>query len=345
MRGSTLNWNSGGTVSYTPWSANELVSRTQDFIQEITSSFTDSDHKLTIAIDEIDRIGSLDDVKKFFYEIKPLSDISKCFFLAAATENISSIFTQHPAIRQSNSADDFRTVDVAPLNFTETRDLLLKRVPGFTDPYVYLVLALSGGLPRELIRVTYRLVDVKQELRNIDNGRYPRLAELALTLAKDEVCDRIEATRARLLDLHLHDGWQTFIQHIHSTLGHLQSLLPPARTAYTWEAYHLIEELSKLPVPEYPENAGARPTPVPEAEDNARELAKRLTTFAYLGITVIDAFSNESFDLERIQQAAAAGSEDSYQRLAAACAELSISPDMSRTTLRSFRGSLPRPDP
>ena len=175
-------------------------------MQDISNAFKGSTHAVVVGIDEIDRIGSLDHAERFIGEIKAVFGVERCFFLVAVAEDIGSIFAQRATAGRSileNAFDDI--VVVEPLNFEETRDLLLKRVPGFTDSFVYLSYALSGGLPRELIRVTRRLVEVNQKLGSIN--RYPRLEDLAFILVKENIVESIRATRAQISRLALNTDW------------------------------------------------------------------------------------------------------------------------------------------
>ena len=343
VRSLAMSWRKGSTVGHQPWSANELASQIRLFMQEITDSFSNPKQKIMIAIDEVDRIGSLEYAKKFIDEIKPIFGVSNCFFLVAATEDIGSAFTQRPGERPSILGNVFNDkCNVIPLNFKEARDLLRMRVPEFTDSYTFLVLALSGGLPRELIQAACRLVDLKQEL-NSNSSRYPSREDLTFMLIKQELCERIQETRRRLSHLRLHGSWSDFDNRLYSANGRLQRISFPA----TPEQYNLISELSELavPGPVSPANIDSGYFPVPEDEGIARQLADLFITFSYFGITVIDAFRDSFFDLDLVQQTAESGLGCSYQELAAARVELSVSPDVSRSILEHFRSFLPAPDP
>jgi hypothetical protein len=75
-------------------------------------------------------------------------------------------------------------------------------------------------------------------------------------------------------------------------------------------------------------------------EDQANRILKNVSAFCCFGLTVIEAFSGEVFDLEAVQQVAAQSSEGSYEELAIARAELAIFPENSRALLTKFRASL-----
>ena len=210
-------------------------------MQDLANAYKDSTHAVIVGIDEIDRIGSLDHAERFIGEIKAVFGVERCFFLVAVAEDVGSIFAQRATAGRSileNAFDDI--VVVEPLNFEETRDLLLKRVPGFTDSFVYLVYALSGGLPRELIRVTRRLVEVNQKFGNTD--RHPRLEDLAFILVKENIVESIRATRAQISRLTLDATWVALFETLRSASTHLRS----APLSALRESCQVIQRLSEL---------------------------------------------------------------------------------------------------
>ena len=338
-RGASLSLNRGGTASYAPWTLPELVTHTRRFMQDISEQFRHSSHAVVVGIDEIDRIGSLDHAEKFVGEIKAIFGIEKCFFLVAVAEDVGSIFAQRATVGRSileNAFDD--VVLVEPLDFQETRDLLLKRVPGFTDSFVYLVHALSGGLPREVIRITRRLVDVNQEA-NTANPQL-QLQDLAFCLVKEQLIEAIRATRNQMARLMLHVNWTIFFEKLHSASVSLRYASPPA----TAESYDIIKELSELTVPSAPdEGMSTGRELVIRDEDEAVRIVRDFTAFSFFGLMVIEAFSDRIFDLEAVQRRTASGSEGSYEELALARAELTVSPENSSAMLRRFRSHLPAP--
>ena len=337
VRGVRFSMNRGGSASYAPWTLPELVGYLRRFMQDIAKEFEKSSHAVVVGIDEIDRIGSLDHAERFVGEIKATFGVEKCFFLVAVAEDVGSIFAQRATAGRSileNAFDDI--VVVEPLSFRETRDLLIKRVPGFTDSFAYLAYALSGGLPRELIRVTRRLVEVNQESHTAD--LHPRLQDLAFALVKEELVEAIRATRNQVSLLTLHSNWAGFFETMRSasaTLRH-SSWLPMSMQ----ESYGIIEVLSELEVPRPPKGLEAERAIVVSDEENARGIVGDFSAFSYFGLTVIDAFSDEFFDLQAVQHSTAYESGTMYEVLAVARTELSVSPASSRGLLSRFRNSL-----
>jgi hypothetical protein len=329
----------GGTASYSPWTLPELVRRTRNFMRELSKEYATSKHAVIIGIDEIDRIGSLDHAERFIGEIKAIFGVERCFFVVAVAEDVGSIFAQRATVGRSileNAFDDIMVV--YPLDFTETRELLLKRVPGFTDSFVYLVHALSGGLPRELIRVTRRLVEINQEMRDSGKliGHRPRLENLASALVQEAIIEAIRATRNQLARLALPGELTVVFEKLHSASTALIAASPFSMNV----AYDLIVALGDLTMPDCPADKHARSTVVGDDLDRARRIVRDFAAFSYFGIAVIEAFSDQYFDLELVQDMTARGVEGSYEQLAVARAELTVSPDNSRDMIRRFRDSL-----
>ena len=328
LMGATLN--KGGTASYTPWTVPELVGYTRRFMQDIANTYKDSTHAVIVGIDEIDRIGSLDHAERFIGEIKAIFGVERCFFLVAVAEDVGSVFAQRATAGRSileNAFDDILVVE--PLNFEETRDLLLKRVPGFTDSFVYLSYALSGGLPRELIRVTRRLVEVNQDL-----GSIHRLADLAFILVKENILESIRATRSQISRLTLNDNWAAVFETLRSATTHLRVTSLSSMDG----SRRVIEELSELKAPL--RLTGQEANTAGQDEDSAKRIIHNFSAYAYFGLAVIDAFSDKFFDLSSVQQKMDSGSEGTYEELALARNELSVSPASSRAMLSRFRSSL-----
>lgn len=332
LRGMSFNVNRGGSASYTPWTLPELVGYTRRFMQDISDRFKRSSQAVIVGIDEIDRIGSLEQAERFVGEIKAVFGVEKCFFLVAVAEDVGSIFAQRATAGRSileNAFDDI--IMVEPLSFKETRDLLLKRVPGFTDSFVYLVHAFSGGLPRELIRITRRVVEINQESRRADH--HPRLEDVAISLVKEELAEAIRASRSQLSRLTLRADWVGTFEKLRSASVSLRR-----KSFLEAEGLHdVITELSELSPPDEEHGDQAAFT---SDEHSARRITADFSAFSFFGMTVVEAFSDRYFDFRVVQQSTARGSEGSYEELAVARTELTVSPASSRAMLYRFRESL-----
>jgi len=350
VRGIAFGLNRGTSVKYIPWTMPELVSQARRFMEDVSTELRILNRAIFIGIDEIDRIGSLEQAERFIGEIKAIFGIEGCFFIVAVAEDVGSMFAQRATAGRSiveNAFDEI--VTVRPLDLAGARDLLLRRVPGFTDAFVYLVHALSGGLPRELIRVSRRLVEIHIERAAVagietwtdlatDKGgtmktvshlpaEYPRLDYLARILVREAVVEALDAARNEMSYLLLGSEWATLFDAIRLASATL------SRDDSSTAVYQTIEQISKV-------HAEGRDAGASENEDIARRILDRLSVFAYFGITVIDAFSDRYFDLDKVRQRTAGELNGSYEELAAARVELSVSAANSRTMLDRFRQSL-----
>jgi hypothetical protein len=342
IRGAGMSISRGGTISYTPWTLPELVGHTRQFMEDV-AEWLGSDHAIVVGIDEIDRIDSLSHAEKFIGGIKAVFGVERCYFLVAVAEDVGSIFAQRATAGRfalDNAFDDI--VVASPLNFHETRVLLLRRVLGFTDSFAYLVHAISGGLPREVIRVTRRLVDLNQELG--DHAHHLRLEDLACALVRDELIESIRETRTKLSLLSLHADWASIFEELRSAGTRLRRVSLPSmpefhasaqkmsrlkEDAVMHESYEIVQELSEL--------KGHARAIGDEDGERARAIVTDFSAFAYFGLTIMDAFSERYFNLLSVEMKTGTGSEGSYEELAFARIELTVSPMNSRAMLARFR--------
>lgn len=158
-------------------------------------------------------------------------------------------------------------------------------------------------------------------------AEYPRLDYLARILVREAVVEALDAARNEMSYLLLGSEWATLFDAIRLASATL------SRDDSSTAVYQTIEQISKV-------HAEGRDAGASENEDIARRILDRLSVFAYFGITVIDAFSDRYFDLDKVRQRTAGELNGSYEELAAARVELSVSAANSRTMLDRFRQSL-----
>ncbi|MBO2455171.1 hypothetical protein J4573_49355 [Actinomadura barringtoniae] len=314
----------GGTAKELPWNLPELVGEFQRFLKDIAEAEAARGRRVLVAIDEVDRIGSITQAERFVSEIKAVFGIPHCFYLVSVAEEVGSVFARRAVAGRSVFENAFdEVVMVQALSGAEAQHLLQKRVLGLTDPFVYLVHALSGGLPRELIRVTRRLIEVNNE-----TDTRPRLSMLAYRLVREDVSDALAGTRSHLTQLAPGPPWAPVFDELRTRMSALDDgapLLPILTALATFE--------DRLPSTGPADGAqeGAE-----EPQTQARAAVVALAALADHGQTVAMAFSEPQFDIETVR-AARPGSDASYTELSAARRELSISPQSARATLARFR--------
>lgn len=326
IRGATMAMTKGGSLKYLPWSYPELVGNFRAFMTEIAQEARAKRGHVVVAIDEVDRIGSVEQAERFISEIKAIFGIQNCYYIVSVAEDVGSVFARRAVIGRSvfeNAFDD--VVVIEPLTLTESRELLLHRVPGFTDSFAFLTHSLSGGVPRELLRVTRRLVEINLEESNAGRS-YPRLDDLAAALVKEELIETLTGIRTQLpstpegVDLgDVFDAMRDMLR--------TMRLAPPCDMAPAHPRLYDFASLDTTPLSEVPELAPAHAPLV------------QLSAFALFCLTVIEVFDHGVFTLAQARWASTGASPASFEELAAARRELSVSPSSCRTTLTRFRAA------
>lgn len=328
VRGASLSLSKGISDKYVPWTMPELVGKLRDFIADISRPIGGSAKTVIIGIDEVDRIGSIEQAERFIGEIKAVFGIPNCFFLVSVAEDVGFLFSRRSIVGQSaleHSFDDVVVVDA--LEIDEARELLSKRVPGFTESFVFLALSLSAGLPREMIRVARRLVELNH--RGEEDQLFPRIGDLACRLVAENIAEVLRTSRNQLALLSLPDSWGDVFYQLHDVM-----VLLRREAASVPEHRKLISGLCLLRSPDTSSQAVAEKT---GDEAAAVKIIVGLAAFACYGITVIDAFDNVFFNLRAARKSTHDAAGGSYTELAAARLELGISPESSRSIIRRFR--------
>jgi hypothetical protein len=125
-----------------------------------------SDGRVIICIDEMDKIRDSERAVQFLNGIKAIFDVPGCLYLVSVSEDAMAIFaSQTPAIKTAFDSAFDEIIRVEPMTFTEARDLLDLRVTGVPLPFLALCHVLAGGVPRELIRASRSLYQVAKEFR------------------------------------------------------------------------------------------------------------------------------------------------------------------------------------
>jgi hypothetical protein len=328
VRGASLSLTRGASQAYAPWSMPEMVGKLRGFVEEISRSRSSSGAPMIIGIDEIDRIGSVEQAERFIGEIKSIFGIPNCFFLASVAEDVGFLFSRRSVVGQStleHSFDDVVVVDM--LDFDEARELLSTRVPGFTDSFVFLALALSGGLPREIIRIARRLVDANNE-EEVTGGPSSRIGDLALRLVAEDVAEVLRTSRSQLARMSLPDSWGEVFYELRAAMVLLRS-----DTTSALERQKVVLNLYSLRSP----HAAAGTSDQDGDGAAAVKILDGITAFASYGITVVESFDNDYFDLHSAKKTVSGTSGNSYMELAAARVELGISPESSQSIISRFR--------
>jgi hypothetical protein len=144
-----------------------------------------------VAIDELDKMESDESARRFLNEIKGIFGIEHCFYLVSVSEDAMSRFERRglPLRDEFDSSFD-EILYLRYLTLDESRHVLRERVIGLPVPFLLLAHCMSGGLPRDLIRVTRTLVDLNER-----QGGKARLDALCSRLVARELERKVRAAR------------------------------------------------------------------------------------------------------------------------------------------------------
>ncbi len=146
--------------------------------------------QVIIGIDELDKIESADRAQQFLRDMKAVFGVSGTFFLVSMSDDaLVSFEARGMPVRDVFDSSFDTIVAIGYLTFRDTQRLLNNRVAGMPVPFLALAHAMSGGLPRDLIRVA-RLIVQSEHLRSIRS--------VAAELVRLDLHGKSLATRAAL---------------------------------------------------------------------------------------------------------------------------------------------------
>jgi hypothetical protein len=119
--------------------------------------------QVIILIDELDRISSAEDAERMVNGIKGVFGIPYCTYLVTVSEDALAQFERRVVgIRPAIDSTFDEVVRMTILDIRQSRELLGRRLVGFPEAFVALCHSLSGGIPRELIRMARSLIDARR---------------------------------------------------------------------------------------------------------------------------------------------------------------------------------------
>jgi hypothetical protein len=246
----------------------ELVERFRGFAELITRDYA----YLIIGIDELDKLKSETDARKFVNEIKAIFNIPKCFYLLSVSENAISNFERRgmPFRDEFDSAfDDIRHIDYLTLD--GSRHLLGRRVLNLPEAFLCLCHVLAAGLPRDLIRMTRGVLD--QARLNPNSNSIEQVAEAIIA---KEVSRKVRAIEIASREIPIEPEATEFLQHI----NRLRAISPTSSAA-------LAGLLGKRP--------SRRANLSQDEAANLRkltELWRELDAFLYFAVTTVELFAH-----------------------------------------------------
>ena len=159
---------------------------------------------VVVGIDEVDKIEDPQLAQAFFNQIKGLFGDANCLFLISISDDAMAAYERRGLpLRDAFDSSLSTVVALSYLTRLEARKLLGSRLVQVTEPAADLLYVLSGGLPRELVRLIRRAVDLQRDrarqTTGQEEGQQPPvpLDDLAGTLIADQVAAQRRAVLIR----------------------------------------------------------------------------------------------------------------------------------------------------
>lgn len=158
-RGASAQYTRSAARAEQPLSYPEIVNDFRSFARTVASDVHRRGGGVFIGVDELDKIGSPDQAEQFLNEIKGIFGIPHVNFIVSVSDDALTAFERRGLpLRDAFDSSFDEIIDVGPLNYPESRNLLYRRVIGLSEPYVALCHCLAGGLARDVIRAARQIV-------------------------------------------------------------------------------------------------------------------------------------------------------------------------------------------
>ncbi|ALC25326.1 P-loop NTPase fold protein [Streptomyces pristinaespiralis] len=280
-----------------------------------------------VCIDELDRLGTEQQALHFLSEVKAILGVPQVHYLISVAEDVGAAFVRRGLPDRDatdSSLDDI--LHVQPGDVTQSLAIMAKRASDLPEPYVLLAHALSGGVPRDLIRYGRRTLEMHEDISSARQAPAVELTEISGRLIVEELYDTLAGFRTLLSKLHWTHENAAWLSTYRVVMDHLRH----ARAGTTSE---LMEALEYLAASGAVPPTGS-PTEPPEA---ARQLITEASAYTYYALTLLQIFQPDDFeDRRRTASAAPAGQ---FQFLAEARLELTVSPHSARPLIDAARGA------
>ncbi|WLQ45635.1 P-loop NTPase fold protein (plasmid) [Streptomyces laculatispora] len=306
---------SGALTSLAP-AYPSLVNEFRELLTRIARDEHAQGHRVVIVIDEVDRLGTDVQALSFLAEIKAILGVPHVHYLISVAEDVGAAFVRrglpHRDVTDS-SLDD--VLHVLPRTLDESAVILKRRAPDISDPYIAFAHALSGGIPRDLIRYGRRLMEIRSDTDRV------QLSELVQALLIEELSETLAGFRTLLAKQEWQPGATDVLDSFRILAAHLRVACPcPEPT----------DQLRG--VLQYFVACGGTGLP-----DASRRLVDEATAYAYFSLTLLEVFGQPDFTDRRTR--AARRLNGHLGLLAEARQELAVSPYSARTVVDAVRGA------
>ncbi|MFF3215757.1 hypothetical protein ACFYYB_34670 [Streptomyces sp. NPDC002886] len=305
----------GSTLSTVPPNFPQLVAEFRSMIEAIAQELGErGDARVFLCIDELDRMPTPAQARTFLSEVKAILGVPRVYCLVSVAEDISAGFVRRgmPHRDSTDSAFD-DVVHIRPMTHAESVAILEERVPRLPLPYATLAHALSGGIPRDLIRYALGLVELRQSTPFVE------LRDIALVMLAEELSDTLAGFRTLLAA----QPWTPETAPVMVDYRILTDQLDGARPQQGEDVLvRALQNFVTPTAPVVPGVAGPHDAPLPEA---TRPLVAEARAYVAYVLTLLQIFTPADFS-RRSDDVERADPDGSVQRLADIRLELAVSP-------------------
>ncbi|KAA2264862.1 hypothetical protein F0L68_07240 [Solihabitans fulvus] len=167
----------------------EIVTELCEFLAEVVA-VNHGNPSVIVAIDELDKIESAEQAQCFVNEIKSVFGARRTQFLVSVSEDALASFERRGlAVRDAFDSAFDEIVRIDHLTLADSYLLLRGRVLGVPEPFLCLAHCMSGGLARDVLRVTrsmVALVEAEAEA-DTDANADPSLDAVCRALVREDV--------------------------------------------------------------------------------------------------------------------------------------------------------------
>ena len=196
--------------------------------------------RLVIGIDDMDQIEDVRAADLFLAELQPVFGTSNCVYIISVSPKTLADEFGVPA-RNSVSEVFDELVWVEPLDLLTARNLLNQRVIGLEDGFIDLCFVLSGGLPKDLLRIARTIFPIK----NGTSETTPGLADAAAAAITDELDGLAHLAMADAISLEI-PAAPDLLKLLDDNLRQISQYRSLGRTIQPTDIRKLMDDLSAL---------------------------------------------------------------------------------------------------
>jgi hypothetical protein len=177
------------------------VSALQEAVQQ-DGPIAVSQVRIIAGIDEIDRIENAENAEKFLNDIKAIFGIPNCVYVASLSADALANFERRVVSARTAFDTTFdKVMRVRPLELKGAKEALERRAIGLPYPFITLCYLLSGGIPREMMRIARAVFEARSEMDPGSGGREAEGSPSCSVIIPKVISREVESLRQGLLPL------------------------------------------------------------------------------------------------------------------------------------------------